>query len=120
MPKKHVKQLKEAADTVRNFGNFSESKLIKRLGQVLKDPKFKSALDDFHDDPKSRKEASEDPKLFCKRKGLTIPKGLVFHLKDNNWRAGCCGTIKITLDHIVTTIEVGFHYDSDSGFGWGC
>ena len=37
-------------------------------------------------------------------------------LVPGNWRVSLC----ITLSTSFGDIQAGVHYDSDSGFGWGC
>ena len=116
MPRKHVKQMHEMAEVISAYGELSNAKNLISIAQIMNDPKFKTALDEFHDNAESRKLASKNATTYWKRKGVKVPKGISLTLKDNNWRVSACGKVQLEINGIAVAVEVGAHYDSESGW----
>jgi hypothetical protein len=116
MPAKHLQQMQKMAETVSAYGELTGDETVRGIGQILGDVKFRAVLNEFHDSPESRRKASRNATAYCKRQGVKVPRGIKVTLKDNNWRASLCAKVEV----FGVGIEYGAHYDSESGFGWGC
>jgi hypothetical protein len=96
MPTEHRKQATALAKSAQD------------LSKLIRNAKFRAALDEFHDNPKARKTASRDTTGYLKRRGVKIPEEMEITLRDNNWSVTVCASILI--------FKVCVRYDSTSGF----
>src|SRR5688572_23906297 len=85
------------------------ARLTQDLSRFLRNPRFRAALNEFHDNPKARKSASKNAASYLKRRRIKIPKGMKITLKDNNWSMKLCVKAFVIFEICVT-------YDSAQGF----
>ena len=87
------------------------------LDLVLSQPQFRTALDELHDDEELRRNVrgTAVKEHFISR-GVDVPNEVAIYLVGRNWRVSLC----ITLSTGIGDIQVGVHYDSKEGWGWGC
>ena len=96
MPKEHREQATAVAKSAQD------------LSRLLRNAKFRAALDEFHDDPEARKAASKNAVRYLKRRGVPIPDGMAITLRDNNWHLELCVNVLI--------VSFCVKYFSTSGF----
>ena len=97
MPKEHREQATAIAKSAQD------------LSRLLRNGKFRAALDEFHDDPDARKAATKNTASYLKRRGVPIPEGMTITLRDNNWSLELCVHVLI--------VKFCVRYDATSGFG---
>ena len=97
MPKEHREQATAIAKSAQD------------LSRLLRNAKFRAALDDFHDNPDARKTASKNTASYLKRREGPIPDGMTITLRDNTWNVEVCVDFKI--------VKFCVKYMSTSGFG---
>jgi hypothetical protein len=111
IPEDHARSLREG-DATREA-----RRAFDMLETVLTHPEFLNALDELYDNDELRHSLSGTPvKEHFISRGLSIPNEVDVYLVAGNWRISLC----ITLSTSIGDIQVGAHYDSHDGFGWGC
>jgi hypothetical protein len=86
-------------------------RVLSILESTIQNKKFLALIDELHTNAEARAQASRHGLAYLRKRGVRLPRGARFGLKDNNWRVWACGRV------------LGFvgcvHYDSGKGWGWG-
>jgi hypothetical protein len=85
------------------------AKRLQDGAQMLRNPRLLETLDEFEDNPDSRRRAAGDPRQFLRGKGVQVPDEYSVELRPDNWFLG------ITFNS--TRI---FGYDSSNGWCFFC
>ena len=82
---------------------------LRDAARLLRDPQLLAALDEFHDNEGTRRQAARDPAGFLTQKGVHLPSGARVTFRPDNWFLG----ISFNSTHI-------FGYDSNHGWCFFC
>lgn len=124
MPYAHVEQLRDLNDALAILSRLSKPPRdgeqlvldISDFASFLRDPVLKSTIDRFHDSKEAREEAARNGTAYFRKHGVRVPEHMAITVVDNNWRVSAC--VKLVVFGVG--IEYGAHYDSETGWGWGC
>ena len=89
------------------------AKRLQDGAQMLRNQRLLDTLDEFQDDPDSRRRASNNPKQFLREKGVQVPDEYTVEVRPDNWSFG----IPI-VTHPFTRYLI--KYDSSTGWCFFC
>lgn len=116
MPKRHVTQVTKLSAAFSELARVAP-KSFKALSKLARDKQLLAVVSELHDDAGERRKAAKNATAYLKSRGVDIPKGMKVRLIDNNWSMSFCIT-GVTKDGVIWSW--GFHYDSETGWDWGC
>lgn len=71
---------------------------LETIRQVLKDRKFRKAVDKLDESLELRKQVAANPSKYFKGEGVVLPRGMTFTLIPDNWSiTGCAKGVCVTI-----------------------